>query len=337
MPVEFSRKVIMVSERIDKYFKYADIFQITSLYETNPEARGRILHFPLVLEYNVNIDENKVESLILDMEVEAPITFKRTLLLPSFHINKVHEIKILLTLFTHSIFFEYNTGAPEQAWFSSFDDFKVHWGQKRYDTGNLDALDPTSFSSPNTAEFPRVQAQQYYDRKFYRFPGQTNQGEDFTLPDNIESLFDAYYSLEPEAKRAFYQASNLFYQAMDIWSQSHSLSYTALISSLETLIQYDHRNDHSDKCCTCGTTQYHVRENFRSFLGIEKHNPILKQKRFVNDLYDMRCDILHRGYLLLSDLHMPGYESYQETDEFARMRNLVTIVKIRLINWLLST
>ncbi|MFC1933465.1 hypothetical protein ACFLXU_07625, partial [Chloroflexota bacterium] len=132
------------------------------------------------------------------------------------------------------------------------------------------------------------------------------------------------------------QACNLFYQAFDIWFQSHSLSYAALISCLESLIVFEHRDDHPAPCCTCGSTQYHVMENFRSFLGIDNDNPDPERKKYINDLYKMRSNILHLGYMLLRDSHSPGYYSYKELEEIERMSNLVTVVRKRLVDWLLN-
>ena len=60
MTIEFGRTVILVSENTDKYFKYNNHFQIIGLDDTYPKPpKGGIGHFPLVLEYNIDIDEQK--------------------------------------------------------------------------------------------------------------------------------------------------------------------------------------------------------------------------------------------------------------------------------------
>jgi len=335
MPRIFGRRVILISENVEKYFKCNDHFQIIGLDDTHPKPpKESIGDFPLLLEYYFDIDDKEKRRLLNDMNVSAHDQFKERLLISSFHQNKVHEIKILLTLFTYSIFHEYNLNSQELAWFTSFSEFGIHWGQKFYTPGEIKFKDDDGFSTPSAPMIPQVDEQTYYQRKFYRFPGQGDAGGEFSLPDNILTLFDTYYALEPEARKAFYQATNLFYQAMDIWHKSRSLSYAALTSSLETLIVYDHRNESLYPCGSCGNTQYHVMENFRTFLGVNKETPDKELKKYVNELYKMRSNILHSGYLLLSDLNTPGHYSFKESYETARMRSLVTLVKLRLIYWL---
>lgn len=333
---EFGRVVILATEDIKGHFKYKDDFQIIALDDSHPKPNGAVGHFPLVIEYFVEVNEEEEKLLKEDMNVSAHDTLKDRLNVGSFHRAKIDEIKILLTLFTHTVFFEYNNKTQELGWFSSFGSGGVHWGQKFYTPGTIDYRDLEGFSSPDLHDIPLRDSKQYFERKLYSFPGQTTAGESFHLPDIINELFDAYFNFEKEAKKAFLQSSSLFYQCMDIWHKSKSLAYAALISSLETLVHYNHRNEKPDHCDTCGSDQYHVLKKFMSFLDINEKQGDIKYKNYVNMLYGKRSKILHRGHLLLSDLSAPGYYSFHESEEEAILRNLVFIVKRRLIRWLLE-
>jgi hypothetical protein len=290
-----------------------------------------------VIEYSFEINKEQREQLLENMCVEAHRIFRERLIDGSYYKSKREEIMVLLTLFTPSLFFVYNRNIQELSWFAPIgsDCHKICWGQRFYSPGEVKIIDQGDFSKPGMKEISRIEASEYYGRLF-TYPGQNTADEEFSLPDNIDTQFEKYYTLEPEAQSAFLQASTFFYQSMNIWFESKSLTYVALITCLETLIHYEYRGVKHDPCENCKTTQYQVMKKFRAFLNVDDLLPGDKTRKYVNMLYTFRSQTLHRGYILVGDSSIPGYYSLTEADEKARMMNLVSITRKRLLKWLLE-
>jgi hypothetical protein len=77
-------------------------------------------------------------------------------------------------------------------------------------------------------------------------------------------------------------------------------------------------------------------KKFRAFLDVDDLPSGDEIRKYVDMLYDFRSQILHRGHILAGDSSAPGYYSLTEADEEARLMNLVSITRRRLIRWLLE-
>lgn len=337
MTREFGRKYILSTIDIQGYYKFRDVFQIIAVDDSHPKPSTACGHFPLLIEYSVEIDKEQREQLLDNMCVDGHRVVREMLTDGSCHKSKSEEIMVLLTLFTPSLFFVYNRDMQELSWFCALgsDCQKICWGQKFYYQGEGHAIDLNDFSKPDIKEISRVEASNYYGRLF-TYPGQNTAGEGFSLPDIIDTLFEKYYALEAEGQLAFLQASTLFYQSMRIWFKSRSLTYAALISCLETLIHYEYRGVNYDACPQCKTKQYQVMKKFRDFLNVDHLSPEDSTRKYVKKLYDLRSEILHQGYIFAGDLSVPGYYSVTEAEERTLLMKVVSITRRRVLDWLLA-
>ena len=336
MTRKFSRDLIMCSIDIEGYYRFQDKFQIFGLDDTHPKPTSGVGDFPLIIEYWTDIDEEEKKKHIEDMHVSAHESVKDMLDEISYFQSACDEIMILLSLFTTSIFFKYNWKMQECAWFTPFGQSGTYWGQKLYSPGKLDFSDVESFSEPDFPMIPQVNSEDYskkYYRQIVRYPGQNTGGQSYCMPDSIDSLFSNYYRLDSEARIAFLRAATFFYQACNIWFKSRSLSYTALISSIEALIYYEYMGVKYKTCGKCNLIQYRVMKKFRTFFKVEEKKGSWERK-YINMLYTKRSNLLHNGFLFEGDLSTPGYYSENESEENAILRNLLRIIRQRIIRWL---
>ncbi len=260
MTRNFGRDYILSTIDIGGYYKFGEVFQIIALDDSHPKPPKQSLgHFPLAIEYSFEINKEQRGHLLKDIWVEADEKLKERLVDASYYKSKREEIMALMSLFTPSLFFIYNRDIQELSWFAQLGGNcnKICWGQKFYSPEKTNIEDRDSFSKPAIKAISRIKASEYYD-KLFTYPGQNIANEEFALPDIIDTLFEKYYTLEKEAQLVFLQATTLFYQSMKIWFESKSLTYTALISSLETLVNYDYSGVKYAPCENCKTTQYQV-------------------------------------------------------------------------------
>ena len=106
-----------------------------------------------------------------------------------------------------------------------------------------------------------------------------------------------------------------------------SFAFAAVISSIETLNQFYHREKKINRCDKCNLEIYSVRRKFRDFFKFYVSDE-KKLDSHVDDLYNIRSKILHRGELLLSDIERFNI------DDAVRLEYLIRLIRISIINWL---
>jgi len=222
-----------------------------------PRPRAVLDHHPFVIEYRFIIDE-------------LPRTFPDGQIMPQWVRNNeeaariLKELLLLLTVFSCGRLFLY---APKQTWFIPMGKKgeepalrEVEWGQQGYFYKGFQS-NIGGFSNLNGSSIKQIDPNEYFNR-YGRYADQ-----EYDLPNNIGNLFDIYYSLEEEAKESFLCSSSLFDQGVEMWSEHPSLSFAAMVSSLETLVHIDNRKERIERCKECKQDVYRVVERFRNFLN----------------------------------------------------------------------
>lgn len=333
--IKIYRDIIFSSQDIEGCYRFDNFFQISSLsgdHKKPPESTG---DFPLLLEFAIEINEQERHKLADQACVIANDKLKLQLTDGTYLTSKRDEIIFLLSLFTRLRFFVYSK--LDKSWFISFTthDDQLHWGQKAYFTSGIPLGVQSTFSTPAAMLIPSEPCSNYFDMHF-AFPWQGVAGRRFYLPDNIDTLFKKYQTIEPEAKKAFLSSCTLFYHSLKIWFESKSLTYSALISCLETLISYEYRNNKYSACKECKSTQYQVMAKFRNFFNVDDLSTDDASRKYIKMFYDYRNNILHKGLIFKSDEATPGYNTPKEAEEESMLKALVTITRKRILTWLLE-
>lgn len=332
----YRREIVFSYAPLKGYFRFKDIFQILPPDASLPQQPFSSGHNPIIIE----ISYDKPDTEYYDYPTNSGVIKNP---IPSWqsdmtHANiKIEEIIRLLTVFTNYPFFIYKL---EHAWFipSNGDDFgQSVWGQTSYHCPEFDK-NIKDFSTHPHQKIELKNLQNYHT---------WTPDKPINFPENLDYLFEKYYSLTDEKKESFDSACILFCNGVDLLFKMNSLAFAALISTIETLIDSDSApiktcskcnsvTESPFRCDNCGNYYWGVRAKFRKFL--QDYGPDDPEiKKYANKIYTIRSSILHGGKLLLGDLFK--YSALKNDDTFyegLELRHLVVFTRICLINWLLT-
>ncbi len=252
------------------------------------------------------------------------------------------ELRNLLTLFSNYRFFTYD---GKQSWFipiqpgeEKSDSYKPVWGQIGYISENRGPIE--DFTENTCDQMPIVPRKEYVKR-FRDTKGYTKDDQ-IGFPDNINTLFNIYFSLPSIKKTAYYMACHLYNQALHFQSTIPSLSMVASVMAIEKLMSSNEEKNGTcstcgapasiEKCNECGTPIYRLRSRFREFM-IEHSLP--DQENLYKEMYDVRSRLAHGG-LLREDLFDTGFYAGEKDNEDRLRRNSLIVVHDAMLHWLLK-
>lgn len=304
--------------------RYKDNFQILPADKEAPRPPAVLNHHPFIFEIKFQVPPKPVPEI---PEIDVPDWVHEN----DIAAQEAKNLLSLLTVFSSHRLFQYK---GKQSWFMPMgtktsepaNRVNCQWGQESYfyEDFNSKITDFTD-SKANPIEFE--EAQKYFNR----YGRHTDQ--QFDLPDNITTLFDAYFDLTEDAPQYFLSACSLFNQGIEIWSSFPSLSFAAFVSALETLIAYDHKQTKIEKCKECGQDRYRVVKKFRDFFG-SYGSPDPNFKKYALKIYKTRSKILHRGELFIGDVYQQKFGMHDWNESNFR-RSIISTARICLVNWLL--
>lgn len=299
------KKVLALSNLpVREYFRYKNYFQILPVDASAPLPPAVMALHPFIIEFCFTVDE-------------TPREFFGGNPVPQYVINnddanqRLKEILLLLTAFSNDRVF---TSSYKQSWFIPTGG-KVQWGQEVYYYDEFDH-NIEKFSETTSEHVEFVEPETFFNRFGIR---RTDQK--FDLPQNINELLDAYFSLGENDKQYILSAFTFFSHGLAIWSEHPSLSFAAFVSSIETLMAADYN----------GKWQNGLTQKFIQFLA--KYG---SSEEYAKEVYDRRSDILHRGKLFLGEITPLRFESIENgfgNDDFRR--SLVRSCRICFVNWIL--
>lgn len=323
MKWEYRRSLVLSTIPITGSYRYNNIFQILPASLEAPRPPAILNHHPFVIEYRFIIDETQR-------------AFPGGQLIPQWVTNNedsaktLKELLQLLTVFSNDRLFVYSAN---QAWFIPMGKCgedpvlkEIQWGQEGYYYKGFDSQ-IYSFTKTDFKPIEQINLNEYYNRYGRRVDLQ------FDLPNNIDNLFKTYFLLEEEAKKSFMSSCSLFSQGIKLWSEHPSLSFAAIVSSLEALISFDNRNKKVAKCKECKQERYRVVNNFRDFFK-EFGSPDPKFKKYALKIYKYRSRILHRGELFLGEIYPRRFGSFDGFEDDELRRSILHTCRICLVNWL---
>lgn len=161
----------------------------------------------------------------------------------------------------------------------------------------------------------------------------------FCLPDLFSQIFKAYRKLNSTQSSYFLPACSLFAKSIQTAEISPSLSYLGIISSLETLVEYEKSilNSSSPRCAECGHLTRNISLLFSKFLCAyaSEFDSIVDKEKYSKMVYGMRSRIGHTEQLLTKDqLNIPYSRPNHFTDS-RDLNKLHLVARSCIFNWLL--
>lgn len=125
----------------------------------------------------------------------------------------------------------------------------------------------------------------------------------------------------------------LYYNAIDIRKYSPSMSYVALISAIENLIDFEKEISKTkfEKCKSCGQTKYQLGKRYKEFMMKYCGNEDPRFKKYLANAYSKRSCIAHLGKLFYNDY--ASTELDMNGDE--EINSLKLNTRIAIYNWII--
>lgn len=329
MKIKFYKVVIFSDNPLTSLFRFENKFQIYPYTSPNAPFSDKVKLHPIALEYWV--DEDK--------EVEVPEDFKG---LEGFYkqsvISMLPQTKILSLLSSLSNYRFYLPQIKWQ-WFCTIPNgdnkedannqksvagLNTYWYPESYEERQIEG-----FSNP---DFPKMNytAQPEYFRNIT-----LDENEEIVFPEHISTALHNYYALPENIKQIAEASSSLINNGLALRGTMNSLSYISFISSIETIVDFDFKNEEVKKCECCGTSQYRVMGKFRDFI-FKYVSTAAETKKQIAEIYGLRSKIAHSGELLLADNIYNWGNDKIRSEQWQIHLSAMQLGRISLTNWLLG-
>lgn len=312
---------MLTNAKVTGKYIYKDKFQILPAPDHFPRAPYSEAHHPCLLEvkYNFTPDSNKK----MPDQAEVPDWIQR-----KDHESKIiHEIMILFDVFSFSKFVDTQNNHSWTIRTDSSIAIEPEWRQLSYFVREHQ-LEICEFTDSSASKIDEINTANSYNL------GGRYIGSDFSVPDLFSDILDAYYSLDQNDKSAFLKSVTIFKNAIKIKSISPSISFACFVSSIESLVDYIHKDVKIEKCKECSAPRYAVTRKFTEFLTKYSSNTE-ELISFYKKSYTQRSKILHAGALFLGE-HIPTGWAESDWEAYHMNSGIERICRIAFTNWVLE-
>ncbi len=298
----FHRRIIFSNIPISGTFKIPGIFQMGLGKNTWPEYQVGVYKMPpIVLEYDSSCykDYEKLGFIKDDDFKKLQEAFR--------HLDFQKEILALLSLIGNANFFVVKAYSLEK--------------------GELG----DNYFSP---EFSLIEGQKEIEiNDSHFFKEQNVYGDKVAFPKKAEIFFKNYFTLNPIHLRRFRMSLALYYNSIDIQENSPSMSYIALISAIENLVDLEGEINgfKAEVCAECTQKRYKLTRRFKDFMIRYCSLTTPEFTRYLGKAYSKRSSVAHLGRLFYMDFANTEID-YQGVKELNQLKKYV---RIALYNWII--
>ena len=204
-------------------------------------------------------------------------------------------------------------------------DMNIAYCQTMYTFNGLQRQLPDFSSTEQLPPLKRIASTEYYN------PRRASEDSTLDLPDHLERLLDAFFTLPEAAQDRFLRASYWLRHSHVVHSSSKSAGYIALVQAIESLL-----GKTGQTCGECGQPRERTTRRFAAFLATYVPGDAMNRNAR-SALYAIRSAITHGEYLFDTDrfpvMAMLDPAGVRGLDLGWTMRRLT---QQALIGWLLS-
>jgi len=317
MAIRYIKNIIFSQVEVTGIYRFKDEFQIYPLNIENAPNSIKTEHFPLIIEFKYDEEEVKeVKPFDGKDDEDLNIMISNT----SYQTNKLIEITNLLSAISNFRFFFYRNVAmswtipiPDEITDENraeINNSVSKWSGQFYYYKNMgNDLQINAFSNPDFKKIELIRRKDYY-----WYEPMYGDKKEVDLPDNIDRVFEKYFTLPSDEKKICNSSLHQFSNGLDLFKTMKSLSFFSFVSCIETLVNFEFRNDKVEfecndcksikssthTCNKCGKPIWGISSKFREFLFKYVANNI-DAKKLYNKIYSIRSQITHTGFLLSGD------------------------------------
>lgn len=289
-------------------YRYRDLFQLLPIPDHAVHAPVIASDHPFILQYKYSGCPDRAEDSV--RRTKKRITLTRIL-----------NVACNTSILSRSRYLHF--------FWSSFCDegMTSKWLQEDY---RYPGFQPFLTSFDELSSFPRMKM--YSKIEYYSGRFTPEVLDEVALPDSIDEYLDKVFALNADDSRRFSIASTWFSQLSNLWMESNSSAFVALVSAIEALIDKT-----SEVCETCHQPKFSITKRFKDFL--EEYVPDVKRRfpKEVRTLYRVRSNLAHGVDLLSADIESWNlFSDARQRREYVMQQNAHEIASTALVNWLLS-
>jgi hypothetical protein len=322
-------------------YKYKNVFQIIpSNLSIEEESKLRNCHYLNYLEINLlaffelvdsdvnilNVLEN-YRSLMDKNDISINLSQAGPIIFREYYLNSPKWLIIkLLSVFTNYFHFDYSDEILD-GWFRKLppNEEGIEWGKKWLPVNDVDI---SLFSSNSCNKIEKCLDSEY--SKIVH-----DSGTKIIFPESIDEKFDNYFNASKDERKAFNDSIVLFNHAMSIHENLSSLAIVSLVSAIENLVNFKHRNDKIENCECCGQPKYRVTKKFNDFIKDNTEGYLNESdiKKYIGDIYSRRSSIVHSGKLFVHERGMPLWEA-NYFESIVELKGTFSLVRYILNFWI---
>lgn len=342
---KYIKNIIFTRTPLKGIFRFKDVFQIYPLNLDNAPNSKITDHFPIIIEFWYDTDSLPV---VKGFDSEGTNNYVANL---AAQTNQLTEITNLLSAITNFQFFFYRK--PETYWSiplpeentEEVNDISSNWSVSLYAYPQMgEELKIDGFSAPNFEPIIFIPQQTYY----FSDPVDS-RSKNIDFPDTIEAILTNYFEIKDNKKKVALSAIYQICNGLDLFYKMKSLSFFSFVSSIETLVNYEFRNEKieyecndckslkssSRVCKKCGNPIWGIAAKYREFL-FKYVSDAPDAKKMYNKIYDIRSKITHTEYLIDGENFL-NFEFNDKTEEILMMHlRAMQLARRSLINWILK-
>jgi len=343
---QYIRNIIFTKTPLEGKFRYEDIFQIYPVNLENAPNSKVTDHFPMIIEFWYDSEDVPVVEQFDSANVNSWIS------VTTAQTNRLIELTSLLSSITNYQFFFYRK--PETNWSVPIPEEKTeeinqissNWTASLYYYPEIgEDLKITEFSKPKFEEIILVPQKKYY---WYNPVESRDKAIDF--PDSIRDILAQYFKVEGNKRSVVLSSIFQICNGLELFYRMKSLSFFSFVSAIETLVNYEFRNEKVEYTCNdckalkssersckkCGNPIWGVTAKYREFL-FKYVSDEPNAKKMYNKIYTIRSKITHTEYLMNGENFL-NWEFNDKTEEVSTKHlEAMQLARRSLINWLLES
>jgi hypothetical protein len=329
MKIKFYKVIIFSDNPLTTKYKFENKFQIYPYTSPNAPYSDKVKLHPIALEYWV--DE--------DIDVKVPEEFRDLESLYKQSVTSMLPQTKILSLLTSLSNYRFYIPQIKWQWFCTIPDgasseevneqksvpgLNTYWYPESFKERQIEG-----FSDP---DFPQMTFKPHLE--YFRNIS-LDENEEIVFPYYLTAAIHNYYAFPEEIKQIAEASSSLINNGIAIRGTMNSLSYISFISSIETLVDFEFKNEVVKKCESCGTTHYRVMGKFRDFI-FKYVSKAPETKKQINEIYGLRSKITHAGELLLGENIFNWGDEKIRNEQWKIHLSAMQLCRVALSNWLLG-
>lgn len=344
---EYFRSIYFTETPLKKKYRYKDIFQIIPLDSKIAPSSPYARHFPLFLEYFIELPDDDFRR--INADIIDKITIKSSL---------EREILELLTSFTNHRFIRYENSdfwgiVSPAIRFEKLEEKAYELYNNQYSSWVIGGFvypglyNELQIKSLTETEIEEVNKLPYYDY-FTKDPIE-NIDKEITFPETIDICIERYFDLNPEYQNKVKSAIRLINNGLSISKTMRSIAFLSYVSSIETMVSIEMDDDNieyckscktlkksSHICSVCGSPVWGIRKKFSEYLKKYVTGSISSQRKY-KKIYDLRSKIAHSGHLFLSDIDNTFDDMEIKNEEWIINIETLQLARLNIVNWIRDT